>query len=73
MPCPPIGAGMPPTFDTSNPRHLSYASDTSTELDIVRNDALSLGDTGKMISNALSDSFLPSVGIDDSSHMQQHV
>ena len=63
-----VGAGFS-SLDTSIPsRHLSFPSEDSTGIDLVRsNDVLGLADTGRMISNALSDSFLSAIGMDDTS------
>ena len=57
-----------------SPRHLSLPSDSNSGNDIsemMRSNerTLGLGDTGRMISNALSDSFLPGIGIDDTPHV----
>lgn len=53
-----------------SPRHLSLPSDSSSLTDALRqagsNSTLGLSDTGKILSSALSDSYLPSIGLDDS-------
>ncbi len=55
------------SFDTTNTtsRHLSFPSEDSSDHIIRNSDVLGLADTGRMISNALSDSFLTSIGVED--------
>ena len=61
-----VGAGMTSLdagLSGSGPRHLSFPSDGCGNEG--GGEVLGLADTGKMIS-ALSDSYLPGVGMDDS-------
>ena len=67
------GAGLAtleqPVF---SPRHTSLPSESASFNDIselMKSNSLGLGDTGRMISSALSDSFLP--GLDDPPHPQE--
>ena len=52
-----------------SPRHLSLPGDSYNDIaDMMRHAAentLGLGDTGRMISSALSDGYLPGIGLDD--------
>ena len=77
--CGDIGAGMN-SLDPSvvfSPRHLSLPSDSSSLTDAIRqassNSTLGLGDTGKIISSALSDSYLPNIGLDESQQVGKSV
>ena len=51
-----------------SPRHLSLPSDANNSYnevsDFVKHE-LGLSDTGRMISSALSDGYLPGIGMDD--------
>ena len=67
-----IGAGMmslDPPGQGLSPRHLSLPGDSYNDIaDMMRHAAentLGLGDTGRMISSALSDGYLPGIGLDD--------
>lgn len=67
-----VGTGLV-SLDPNNvmsPRHLSLPSETSNSYndvsDFVRHATeLGLGDTGRIISSALSDGYLPNIGMDD--------
>ena len=64
-----------PSLDPHNlisPRHLSLPTEPTsssyndlTEFMKQSHDTLGLGDTGRMISSALSDGYLPNIGLDD--------
>ena len=69
----PVASGMPSLdISTGSPRHLSFPSDGTNDIgSLMRpsDNVLGLADTGKMISSALSDSFLPGIGMEDGSHV----